>query len=111
MTRALGQEKIAATIAYWGDIDSWGLTMLARARRHQPLLNALLMTDAVYDRYGLKSSVPEPKTAGVNPPAELSEDEKQLYLRLLSEKRGRLEQEFIPREDVVSVLMEWVQYR
>lgn len=94
-------------IAYWGDIDTWGLTMLARARRLRPSLVALLMTEMVYDRYSPKSSVPEPKTAGINPPTDLTEDEKHLYLRLLSEEKGRLEQEFIPKEEVINSLVEW----
>ena len=32
--------------AYWGDIDTWGLAMLASARRHLPQLHALLMDRA-----------------------------------------------------------------
>ena len=30
-------------IAYWGDMDTWELTMLAKARSMQPGLAALLM--------------------------------------------------------------------
>ncbi|MES9906437.1 MAG: DUF3322 domain-containing protein, partial [Sedimenticola sp.] len=36
-------------IAYWGDIDTWGLTMLALARSHQPTLTPLLMDRATFD--------------------------------------------------------------
>lgn len=33
-------------IHYWGDIDSWGLTILSEARGHQPQLKALMMDEA-----------------------------------------------------------------
>ncbi len=33
-------------IHYWGDIDSWGLTILSEARLHQPQLRALMMDEA-----------------------------------------------------------------
>lgn len=34
-------------IAYWGDMDSWGLVMLAEARGYQPHLTPLMMDRAV----------------------------------------------------------------
>jgi len=33
-------------VAYWGDLDTWGLRMLAMARSHLPQLTALLMDSA-----------------------------------------------------------------
>lgn len=95
-------------IAYWGDIDSWGLVMLARARQYQPSLAALLMTEAVFEEYKLKSAVQEPVTAGNEPPVGLREDEMHLYTRLISEEKGRLEQEFISRDNVRDALSAWV---
>jgi hypothetical protein len=36
-------------LAYWGDLDTWGLQMLAAARRYRPQLRALLMTRDIFD--------------------------------------------------------------
>ncbi len=36
------------TVAYWGDLDTWGLHMLAIARGHVPHLHALLMDRATF---------------------------------------------------------------
>ena len=41
----------AEKIAYWGDIDSWGLQLLARARQLQPEIHALLMEQEIYDKF------------------------------------------------------------
>ena len=95
-------------IGYWGDIDTWGLTMLARARRYQSSLTALLMSESLYDEYGRQNAVKEPRIAGESPPIGLSEQEKRLYLRLISEEMGRLEQEFIPEHIVKSEILKWV---
>lgn len=81
-------------IAYWGDIDTWGLQFLAQARRHRPKLVALLMNDQIYSSHH-QSAVPEPVVASTEIPAELLTFEKHLYARLLSETRGRLEQEYL----------------
>jgi hypothetical protein len=91
-------------ISYWGDIDTWGLTMLARARLLQPSLKALLMTEAIYEQYGPKHAVQEPKTAGDSPPFGLTDQESKLYLRLLKAEKGRLEQEFLPKKLVENAL-------
>ena len=94
-------------IAYWGDLDTWGLTMLARARQQQPLLTALLMSEDIYEQFRLKSAVPEPKTAGTQPPDELTAQEHQLYLHLLRQENGRLEQEFLPRKLTKNTVLAW----
>lgn len=39
-------------VAYWGDIDTWGLAMLARARTAVPALTALLMDEATWREHG-----------------------------------------------------------
>lgn len=93
-------------LAYWGDLDTWGLTMLARARLQQPILTSLLMTSGVYDQYH-PNAVPEPTSAGREPPEGLTGPERALYLRLLKEERGRLEQEFLPKTHVEEAILEW----
>ncbi len=95
------------SIAYWGDIDSWGLTMLARARRFQPELTPILMTKAVFFKYE-QSTVPEPHPASPTPPEGLTEEENHLYNQLLQMEKGRLEQEFLNEKLVAQTITEWV---
>ena len=39
------------SVAYWGDLDTWSLHMLASARGHLPHLQALLMDRATFDTH------------------------------------------------------------
>jgi hypothetical protein len=94
-------------IGYWGDLDSWGLLMLARARSHQTHVVPLLMTRAVFDAYAGDSAVPEPVAAGAAVPECLTSDEQALFAYLRNEPRGRLEQEFIPTNAVRDALRVW----
>lgn len=93
-------------VGYWGDIDTWGLHFLASARDNLSHLDALLMSEQVYERYAA-ASVPEKVVAGEATPSGLNEAESSLYDRLLREQRGRLEQEFIPAEIVHEALCDW----
>jgi hypothetical protein len=85
-------------LGYWGDIDTWGLTMLAHAKKHQPQLTALLMSQAIFNPLAAQSAVTEPEPAATPPAqlASLSPSEQTLYQQLRQSERGRLEQEFIP---------------
>src|SRR5690606_16053872 len=49
----------ACDVAYWGDLDTWGLAMLATARRHLPQLHALLMDRSSFDAH-VQRAVAEP---------------------------------------------------
>lgn len=95
------------TLGYWGDIDSWGLNMLAQARQHQPGLTPLLMSRAIFDGYQHSKAVAEPLPATPEPPSQLSPEEAQLYRHLLSLKNGRLEQEFIDKQQVMDTVSQW----
>lgn len=96
-------------LAYWGDMDTWGLLMLARARQHQPAIKALLMDQAMFERYAPISAVSEPvKVPGLTP-AGLLNEEADLYRYLLSQERGRLEQEYLPRSEVSKGIADWVR--
>ena len=95
-------------IAYWGDIDTWGLAMLARARHCRPNLTPLLMNNEVFEHYDKNNAVEETVTAGSEPPDELNYDEKWLYHQLLASNRGRLEQEYLPEELVHESLTTWL---
>jgi len=95
-------------MAYWGDIDSWGLHMLSTARNLQPKLTALMMNDATFEN-NKKMAVKEPETAGHQTPQYLNADEANLYQKLLQLEKGRFEQEFIDRLIVEGVVKEWAE--
>lgn len=97
------------SVAYWGDIDTWGLTLLHRARSLVPGLTAILMCQQTFDRYAAKCAVPEKVSAKDEPPPLLTLDEVELYNRLLSLEKGRLEQEFLTSADVQDAIYEWHQ--
>ena len=95
-------------IAYWGDLDTWGLTMLGNAREYLPHLTALLMNRTVFEQFGKESAVQEPLPASLDTPSGLTQCEVELYSLLHSSVRGRLEQEFLKPEIVQQVVSNWV---
>lgn len=94
-------------IYYWGDLDTWGLTMLARARQRRPDVQAVLMDVGVFTEYAERAVV-EPQQAGDIDLSALTTDESQLYRYLQQQERGRLEQEFIPLERVQAELVKLI---
>ena len=94
-------------IAYWGDLDTWGLVMLSRARERQPLLEPLLMNRELFDAISPISSVVEGRPADEQPPEGLTASEKDPYRYLRRLEKGRVEQEFVSRERVVAALEQW----
>jgi hypothetical protein len=94
-------------LAYWGDLDTWGLQMLATARGYRPQLRALLMTRDIFDAHAALSAVPEPSPAAESPPIVLTEAESMLYRHLRALEKGRLEQEFLPVDQVGDALATW----
>lgn len=95
-------------VGYWGDIDTWGLALLAEARRHRPKLTALLMNQQTYDG-SRASAVPERRSfvTLVGTPHGLVEEERALFEFLASTPKGRLEQEFLPTSLVQQQLIHW----
>ena len=96
-------------IAYWGDIDTWGLAMLARARQRRPQLVALLTDRETFERHAARNAVSESVRAGEEPPDALNDEERDLYRWLLTREHGRLEQEYLPVGLVHEVLKGWVE--
>lgn len=94
-----GQALEGKQLYYWGDLDTWGLAMLARARQLRPNLQALMMTQEVFTDYA-DFAVSEPQRAGNFDQSYLAVDEQALLLDLQRRKKGRLEQEFIPIQRV-----------
>jgi len=95
-------------VAYWGDMDTWGLKFLAEARTAVPRLHALMMDRHVFDAHA-DSAVPEPVIAATSPPAALSPDEREFYHWLSQEERGRLEQEFLRENFVRMAISRWTE--
>ena len=96
------------SVAYWGDIDTWGLQFLGKARKNLPDLKALLMSREVFES-NRDSTVIEPVVAAIDCPDGLVESERQLYSQLLEEQKGRLEQEFLSTQVVEQALRRWAE--
>lgn len=95
------------TLAYWGDLDTWGLTMLARARELQPAITPLLMNKATFDAFANDKAVQEPQPAESPPRVGLTPEERAFYSELLLRTEGRLEQEFLPDHAVHCSIVSW----
>lgn len=93
-------------VAYWGDLDTWGLAMLASARRHLPPLHALLMDRATFCTHQHRA-VPEPVHAPTPACGALRPEEAALDAHLRTQERGRLEQEFLPAALVHHAVGTW----
>lgn len=95
-------------VAYWGDLDTWGLHMLAIARGHLPHVHALLMDRGTFDRHQ-HLAVAEPMPAPLPGHSGWHAGEAALDRLLRALPQGRLEQEFLPRSLMHSVLQAWAQ--
>jgi len=95
-------------VAYWGDIDTWGLKCLAQARSNLPDLYPLLMTEEVFES-NISKTVPEIVKANSEPPNNLTPTEQTLYSRLMRAPKGRLEQEFLQIAVVHAAIAKWIQ--
>lgn len=93
-------------VAYWGDLDTWGLHMLAVARSHLPHLQALLMDRATFDAHADRA-VAEPVPASEPPPGRLLPQEAALFQHLRALEKGRLEQELLPAPLLAQAVQNW----
>ena len=96
------------SVAYWGDLDTWGLAMLARARQHLPQLHALLMDRESFDAHAHRA-VAEPVHAKDLPLHALRPSEAELTQHLHTLGKGRLEQEFLPAAVVKHAVDKWAR--
>ncbi len=94
-------------VAYWGDLDTWGLYLLGRARMHISKLVPILMTQEVFGA-NVQHAVAEKTLAEIPEDWPLTVTEKKLYFDLKKQPAGRLEQEFIPVQTVHESLKEWL---
>lgn len=94
-------------VGYWGDLDTWGLTLLAVARAQSPGLTPILMTLEIFESH-TAHAVSEPVPAHIFPPELLTPLERDLYNHLLGCDRGRLEQEFLRATVVANAIEKWM---
>ena len=94
-------------VAYWGDLDTWGLAMLATARRHLPQLHPLLMDRATFDAHA-HWAVSEPVPCDDSVLDALTPPEAALTQHLRGLAQGRLEQEFLPDQVVDDAVRGWL---
>lgn len=96
----------ACRVAYWGDLDTWGLHMLGVARGHLPHLHALLMDRATFSAHQALA-VAEPVHAHLPTFEALLPEEAALDAQLRTQDKGRLEQEFLPADAVHRAVRAW----
>lgn len=94
-------------VAYWGDLDTWGLSFLSKVRSTVPHVESLMMTTDVFEAYR-NSAVREPVPVGASVPPGLTQAEAELYQMLFNAEHGRLEQEFLPSEYVHQSIAKWL---
>ena len=92
------------SVAYWGDIDTWGLLMLETARKQLSQLQALLMDMDTFREYQ-GQAVTEPVHACSASFSQSADAALDAHLRNL--EKGRLEQEFLPASRVHKAVNDW----
>ena len=96
-------------VAYWGDIDSWGLSILSDARKKLPSVNALMMDASTLAQHKNRMVVePEPVD---HLPEYLTDQEAQLFLDLKAGNYpgSRLEQERLSADFICVQLKAWLE--
>jgi len=96
-------------LAYWGDIDTWGLAILSDARTLAPHLSPLMMDETTLIKY--QAAMVNEAQPYHQLPANLRDDEQDLFRQLSNKQRGkdRLEQERLPVDYCHRHLMAWLQ--
>lgn len=92
-------------VAYWGDLDTWGLKLLAQARGHLPQIWPLLMDSATFTAHASKAVIEPLRAETVT--QGLTTAELQLFNELTQLKKGRLEQEFLAEDAVHEAVAAW----
>lgn len=94
-------------LAYWGDIDTWGLRMLGLARSVRTNTQALLMNRESFDSYSAGRAVQEQEIAEPPPSGTLLPHEISLFEHIARLPLGRLEQEFLPSALTIGAITRW----
>lgn len=96
------------SVGYWGDLDTWGLKLLASARNYAPHLNPIMMDDRTWEAHP-EAVVLEPESAHM-PTNGLADEE----LKLFATIRGtgacghRIEQEKLMPDWIAGEIGCWV---
>jgi hypothetical protein len=96
-------------VAYWGDIDSWGLEILSNVRKHIPHVSPLMMDHTTLSKFK-RFSTHEDKSVE-SCPSRLTSEEKTLFETLKDNVNGlnRLEQEFYAADYIEDCLYRWLK--
>lgn len=99
---------VAKRVGYWGDIDSWGLSILSDARANLVTLEPLMMDSETLKAHE-ERMVQEPEPLSTLPP-QLTSQEQQLFRDLAAGRflSTRLEQERVSSDYVSSALETWL---
>lgn len=95
-------------VAYWGDIDSWGLQILDLARGYCPSITSLMMDEITIEAHSDKM-VQEEKF--ISPEiSRLSQEERMVLQNLLDHRYPgtRLEQEKLHQDYILRRLHQWI---
>ena len=95
-------------VAYWGDIDTWGLSILSDVRSKLPSVEALMMDRDTLDRH--QERMVGERMSVDNTPEFLSDSETQIFLHLKNsdKKISRLEQERLSPDYIKCKLQNWI---
>ncbi|MDO4433214.1 MAG: DUF3322 domain-containing protein [Alysiella sp.] len=92
-------------VAYWGDLDAHGLTILSEARVHLPQLPSLMMNKQVLDLFA--DFMTDDVAHHLPEPPNLHEAEREAW-QCLQSQHGRLEQEYLSADFVMERLNDWI---
>ncbi|WP_349431998.1 DUF3322 domain-containing protein [Methylomarinum sp. Ch1-1] len=95
-------------VAYWGDLDTWGLSILSDVRSKLPTVTALMMDQETLDRHEDRM-VGERKSVDAIPEF-LTASETQIFLDLRNSEKNdsRLEQERLSPDYIKAKLKNWI---
>lgn len=98
---------ISKQVAYWGDLDSEGFSILSDARGRCSIINPLMMDEETVDKFSSRM-VEEPDFVR-SPPTNLQDHEFNLFCKLREGCFGkpRLEQERLAPDYVLRHLIRW----
>lgn len=96
-------------VAYWGDLDTWGLAILSDVRAKLPSVEALMMDRETLTHH--KDRMVGERKSVENTPEFLTDAEKRIFLDLKNadSHASRLEQERLSPDYIQSKLEAWVQ--
>lgn len=95
-------------VAYWGDLDTWGLAILSDVRSKLPTITVLMMDQDTLQRH--KDRMVEERKSVDNVPEFLTASETEIFLKLKNTDKliSRLEQERLSPDYVKANLEAWI---